>query len=106
MKFSCLFDLESCQLLRRLAIETSPSKKQEEREWKGLTLSPSLSSLPQDPSSVLTWNANGLAPRPKTLSNLSDFCSLVKDTKYPDIVSVQEVRLRKGGAGGEIFAEE
>ena len=61
---------------------------------------------PADPRTIVTWNANGLAPRAKSSANLDEFRRLLritgggsKDTPtaghVPDLVLIQEARLKR-----------
>jgi exonuclease III len=47
------------------------------------------------PKTFVTWNCNGLTSR--TRWNANDLQRLVSETKYPDMICLQEVRLKSSG---------
>jgi len=72
------------------------------------TMTTSRRRLPADPCTIVTWNANGLAPRAKSSANLDEFRRLLRITggrsaqqdtpsasPVPDLVLIQEARLKR-----------
>lgn len=78
----------------------------------------SRSRLPADPCTIVTWNANGLAPRSKSSANMDEFRRLLritggttKDTpsavRVPDLVLIQEARLKRSpSSSGQPSSQE
>lgn len=57
----------------------------------------------QSPTRIVTWNANGLIPRCKF--NEADLQRLVQETDHPDIICIQEARV-KGDANHQPVRDE
>ena len=56
-----------------------------------------LSSVGYHPSSFVTWNCNGFSTR--AVHNRDELRRLVRETRTPDLICIQEARLRAAGPG-------
>ena len=77
------------------------AQPQTECTQKAATMTSRSRRLPADPHTIVTWNANGLAPRSKSSANLDEFRRLLRAVTIgskdiaPDLVLIQEARLKR-----------